>query len=166
MYDAGLCTPADPAAPLIEERCVMTPAAAISIIGSSWRSANGDQADNERDGAGTGPRPDPDRRKETLEAFPLDSMKMVGTLGTGERVAALVLALVRGPIARWTRRGLGFVALWLMAVVPLTFLPSVLDIATVRYLAQERGRSALAVWVDRHPREYARGVLDGFRAEP
>lgn len=47
---------------------------------------------NERDGAGTGPRPDPERRKEPLEAFPLDSMKMVGTLGTGERVAALVLA--------------------------------------------------------------------------
>lgn len=41
----------------------------------------------------------------------------------------------------------------------------VLDIATVRYLAQERGRGALAVWVDEHPQEYARGVFDGFRAE-
>ncbi len=41
----------------------------------------------------------------------------------------------------------------------------VLDIATVRYLAQERGRGALAVWVDKHPQEYARGVLDGFRTE-
>jgi hypothetical protein len=41
----------------------------------------------------------------------------------------------------------------------------VLDIATVRYLAQERGRSALAVWIDRHPEEYGRGLLDGFRAE-
>ena len=41
----------------------------------------------------------------------------------------------------------------------------VLDIATVRYLAQERGRAALAVWVDKHPQEYARGVLDGFQAE-
>ena len=40
-----------------------------------------------------------------------------------------------------------------------------LDIATVRYLAQERGRGALAVWVDKHPQEYARGVLDGFQAE-
>jgi hypothetical protein len=40
----------------------------------------------------------------------------------------------------------------------------VLDIARVRYLAQERGRSALAVWVDKHPHEeYARGVLYGFR---
>jgi hypothetical protein len=42
----------------------------------------------------------------------------------------------------------------------------VLDIASVRYLAQERGRGALTVWVDKHPQEYARGVLDGFRAEP
>jgi 8-oxo-dGTP diphosphatase len=41
----------------------------------------------------------------------------------------------------------------------------VLDIATIRYLAQERGRGALAVWVDKHPQEYARGVLDGFRME-
>ena len=40
-----------------------------------------------------------------------------------------------------------------------------LDIATVRYLAQERGRGALAVWVDKHPQEYGRGVLDGFQAE-
>jgi hypothetical protein len=41
----------------------------------------------------------------------------------------------------------------------------VLDVATVRNLAQERGRGALAVWVHKHPQEYARGVLDGFRAE-
>ena len=34
-----------------------------------------------RDGAGDGPRPDPDRRREELEAFPLDSLKMSGTLG-------------------------------------------------------------------------------------
>ncbi len=41
----------------------------------------------------------------------------------------------------------------------------VLDIAWVRYLAQERGRSALAVWVDEHPHEYAQGVLYGFRTD-
>jgi hypothetical protein len=41
----------------------------------------------------------------------------------------------------------------------------VLDIPTVRYLAQERGRSALAGWVDKHPHEYARGVLYGFRTD-
>ncbi len=41
----------------------------------------------------------------------------------------------------------------------------VLDIPTVRYLASERGQGALAVWVDDHPHEYARGVLYGFRAD-
>ena len=41
----------------------------------------------------------------------------------------------------------------------------VLDIATVRYLSQERGRGALAVWIDKHPQEYARGILDGFMAD-
>ena len=40
-----------------------------------------------------GPRPDPNRRKEELEAFPLDTLKMVGTLDQkGER-----WALVRTP---------------------------------------------------------------------
>jgi hypothetical protein len=40
-----------------------------------------------------------------------------------------------------------------------------LDIATLRYLAQERGRGALVAWIDKHPEEYARGLLDGFRAD-
>ena len=44
--------------------------------------------------------------------------------------AALALALTRGPIRPGVRRGLSFVALWLMAVVPVMFLSSVLDIAT------------------------------------
>jgi len=43
-----------------------------------------------RDAAG--PRPDPNRRKEALEAFPLDALKMVGTIGTGADTIALVLA--------------------------------------------------------------------------
>jgi hypothetical protein len=41
----------------------------------------------------------------------------------------------------------------------------VLDIPTVRFLANERGCGALAVWVDEHPHEYARGVLYGFRTD-
>ena len=41
---------------------------------------------------GSGPRPDPGRRKQTLEQFPLDSLDMVGTLGAGSATAALVLA--------------------------------------------------------------------------
>ena len=41
---------------------------------------------------GSGPRPDPGRRKQTLEQFPLDSLDMVGTIGNGPGVVALVLA--------------------------------------------------------------------------
>jgi hypothetical protein len=41
---------------------------------------------------------------------------------------------------------------------------NVLDVANVRYLAIERGQPALAVWVDKHPDEYGRGLLDGFEA--
>ncbi|MCL7713117.1 pilus assembly protein PilP [Stenotrophomonas mori] len=40
---------------------------------------------------GAGLRPDPDRRKEPLEAFPLDSLDMVGTIGTGAGMVALVM---------------------------------------------------------------------------
>jgi type IV pilus assembly protein PilP len=42
--------------------------------------------------SGNGPRPDPGRRKQTLEMFSLDGLKMVGTLGTGKSVVALVMA--------------------------------------------------------------------------
>ncbi|HFD86367.1 MAG TPA: pilus assembly protein PilP [Gammaproteobacteria bacterium] len=38
----------------------------------------------------TGPRPDPNRRKEELESFPLDALKMVGTLDQKNSVWALV----------------------------------------------------------------------------
>jgi type IV pilus assembly protein PilP len=44
------------------------------------------------DGNGNGPRPDAGRRKQTLEQFPLDSLDMVGTLGKGNGVIALVMA--------------------------------------------------------------------------
>lgn len=44
------------------------------------------------DGAGSGPRPDPGRRKQTLEMFALDSLKMVGSLGGGKNLVALVMA--------------------------------------------------------------------------
>ena len=42
--------------------------------------------------ATSGPRPDPGRSKQTLEQFPLDSLDMVGTIGKGPGVVALVLA--------------------------------------------------------------------------
>ncbi len=44
---------------------------------------------NDRDGGGL--RPDPNRRKEVLEAYPLDSLDMVGTIGAGEGVVGLVM---------------------------------------------------------------------------
>jgi type IV pilus assembly protein PilP len=36
-------------------------------------------------------RPDPERRKEPLESFPLDGLDMVGTLGDGGEMRALVM---------------------------------------------------------------------------
>src|SRR5215208_8379547 len=51
MYEAGLWMPAEFAAPLTDERCVTTLAAAISIIGISRRSANGDHAARTRSAA-------------------------------------------------------------------------------------------------------------------
>nr|WP_240096225.1 pilus assembly protein PilP [Thermomonas flagellata] len=41
---------------------------------------------------GSGPRPDPNRRRQVLEQYPLDSLKMVGTLGKGAGMVALVMA--------------------------------------------------------------------------
>ncbi len=41
----------------------------------------------------------------------------------------------------------------------------VLDIPLLRYLAMEREKPALVVWIDKHGSEYGRGLLDGFEAE-
>ena len=41
----------------------------------------------------------------------------------------------------------------------------VLDIPTLRYLAMERDKPALVVWIDGHASDYGRGLLDGFQAE-
>jgi type IV pilus assembly protein PilP len=40
----------------------------------------------------SGPRPDPDRRKQALEAYPLDGLVMVGTLGSGNNIVGLVMS--------------------------------------------------------------------------
>lgn len=42
--------------------------------------------------ANTGPRPDLNRHKEALEEYPLDSLKMVGTLARGKEVWAVLQA--------------------------------------------------------------------------
>jgi type IV pilus assembly protein PilP len=44
------------------------------------------------EGGSSGPRPDSARRKQVLEQFPLDSLDMVGTLGKGSGLIALVMA--------------------------------------------------------------------------
>lgn len=41
--------------------------------------------------AGPGVRPDPERRKEALESFPLDGLDMMGTLGAADSLVALVM---------------------------------------------------------------------------
>lgn len=43
-------------------------------------------------GAGSGPRPDTNRPREPLEAFPLESLKMVGVLEQNKQFQALVRA--------------------------------------------------------------------------
>jgi type IV pilus assembly protein PilP len=40
----------------------------------------------------SGPRPDKDRPKQPLEAYPLDSLVMVGTLGSGPGIVGLVMS--------------------------------------------------------------------------
>jgi type IV pilus assembly protein PilP len=42
-------------------------------------------------GTGSGPRPDPERRKEALEAFPLDGLDMMGTLGAENALVGLIM---------------------------------------------------------------------------
>ena len=41
----------------------------------------------------------------------------------------------------------------------------VLNIPLLRYVAMEREKPALVVWIDKHESEYGRGLLDGFEAE-
>jgi hypothetical protein len=41
----------------------------------------------------------------------------------------------------------------------------VLDIPTVRFLAEERGQPSLALWIDKNPQKYGLGLLYGFRAD-
>ena len=39
------------------------------------------------------------------------------------------------------------------------------DIATLRYVAIERGQRALVVWIDQHEHAYGQGLLNGFEVE-
>ena len=50
------------------------------------------EAEPEDVAAGTGPRPDFNRRKEALETFPLDTLRMVGTLEQDDQIWAIIHA--------------------------------------------------------------------------
>lgn len=54
------------------------------------RDPFGPSSNEQEENAQSGPRPDQDRPREPLEAFPLDGLKMSGTLGLGSNVEGLV----------------------------------------------------------------------------
>lgn len=76
-------------APPLEPLPVMQQFETFEYAAQSLRDPFSDAWSN-TDGGGL--RPDPDRRKETLEQYPLDSLDMVGTIGGGANLIALVMA--------------------------------------------------------------------------
>ena len=76
-------------APPLEPLPVMQQFETFEYAAQSLRDPFSDAWSNS-DGGGL--RPDPDRRKETLEQYPLDSLDMVGTIGGGANLIALVMA--------------------------------------------------------------------------
>ena len=77
-------------APPLEPLPVMQQFETFEYAAQDMRDPFSEAWDNQ--GGGTGLRPDPNRRKEPLEQYPLDSLDMVGTLGTGGGMVALVMA--------------------------------------------------------------------------
>ena len=77
-------------APPLEPLPVMKQFETFEYAAQDMRDPFSDAWDNR--GGGTGLRPDPNRRKEPLEQYPLDSLDMVGTLGDGGGMIALVMA--------------------------------------------------------------------------
>lgn len=75
--------------PKVEPVPVMTPPQtftyAAQILPDPFSPAN-------LEPAGSGPRPDMNRRKDPLESFPLDALKMTGTLSQGSKVWAIIEA--------------------------------------------------------------------------
>nr|WP_157062565.1 pilus assembly protein PilP [Pseudoxanthomonas dokdonensis] len=77
-------------APPLEPLPVMQQFETFEYAAQAMRDPFSDAWNNQD--ANSGLRPDPNRRKETLEAYPLDSLDMVGTLGQGGNLIALVMA--------------------------------------------------------------------------
>lgn len=77
-------------APPLEPLPVMQQFETFEYSAQGLRDPFSDAWTNPDDGSGL--RPDPNRRKEPMEAYPLDSLKMVGTLGKGAGLTGLVMA--------------------------------------------------------------------------
>ena len=82
---------AEPAPPL-EPLPVMQQFETFEYAAQGMRDPFSDAFTSQDTGSGSGPRPDSNRRKQTLEQFPLDSLDMVGTIGRGNGVIGLVVA--------------------------------------------------------------------------
>lgn len=76
-------------APALEPLPVMQQFETFEYAAQNLRDPFSDAFTNED---GNGLRPDASRRKETLEQFPLDSLKMTGTIGADGGIVALVMA--------------------------------------------------------------------------
>lgn len=77
-------------APPLDPLPVMQQFETFEYAAQGLRDPFSDAFSNEN--GGSGPRPDSNRRKQTLEQFPLDSLDMVGTIGRGADLVALVMA--------------------------------------------------------------------------
>jgi type IV pilus assembly protein PilP len=75
--------------PTLEPLPVMQQFETFEYSAQNLRDPFSDAWDNSDSG---GLRPDPNRRKEELEQFPLDSLVMAGTIGTGADLVGLVMA--------------------------------------------------------------------------
>jgi len=56
----------------------------------SLRDPFGPSAEEQEQNANNGPHPDQNRTREPLESFPLDGLKMSGTLGSGAKMEGLI----------------------------------------------------------------------------
>ena len=83
--DAVRARPSPPLAPLP----VVQPFEAFVYTAHDLRDPFAHVWSDSEDGSGV--RPDPNRRKQPLEAFALDSLEMVGTIGSGRGRVALVM---------------------------------------------------------------------------
>jgi type IV pilus assembly protein PilP len=78
-------------APPLDPLPVMQQFETFEYAAHDLRDPFSDPSDEQSEQVASGPRPDPERRKEALEAFPLDGLDMMGTLGSGDGLVALVM---------------------------------------------------------------------------